>query len=161
MGFKERIHDFKILSRNEKEELVDKLRAQFGIKKLGGLIMGRGTERLFLYQGDLSPKEIMELEHARVNIERCGVYFAKLERDEIRLSIEGVHVLKDQIKKNIFELDEEQARRWMEGSELNIQSGMRGFVVMKHKDYFLGCGKASAEKIGNFIPKNRRLKIKG
>ena len=33
-----------------------------------------------------------------------------------------------------------------------------GFLAMKQKDDFLGTGKASAEKIGNFIPKNRRLK---
>ncbi len=34
----------------------------------------------------------------------------------------------------------------------------KGFVVIKFKNDFLGCGKASAEKITNFIPKNRRLK---
>jgi len=161
MGFRERIPDFKIFTKIEKQELVDKLRGQFGIKELKGLIVCRGTERLFLYQGSLGPKEISDLEHMRVNIERCGVYFAKIERDEVRLSIEGVHVLKDQIRENIYELDSEQAQKWMEGSELNVSSGMRGFVVMKHGDYFLGCGKASLEKIGNFIPKNRRLKIKG
>jgi len=160
MGHKERIPDFKIYSKQEKDVIVDKLRAQFGIVELRGLIMGRGSERLFLYQGDLEPKEIMNLEHMRINIERCGIYFAKIHRDEVRLSIEGVHVLKDQIKKNIYELDEEQAQKWMEGSELNVAPDMRGFVVMKHEDYFLGCGKASAEKIGNFVPKNRRLKIR-
>lgn len=35
-----------------------------------------------------------------------------------------------------------------------------GFVVIKFKDDFLGCGKSSAEKITNFIPKSRRLKEK-
>jgi len=31
---------------------------------------------------------------------------------------------------------------------------------MKYKNDFLGTGKASENKIGNFIPKNRRLKHK-
>ena len=31
---------------------------------------------------------------------------------------------------------------------------------MKYKDNFLGTGKASENKISNFIPKNRRLKEK-
>ncbi|MCH8325462.1 MAG: hypothetical protein IIB83_02685, partial [Bacteroidetes bacterium] len=68
---------------------------------------------------------------------------------------------KNQIKKNIFELNKEQAELWMKGSELNISTGKKGFLIMKYKDNFLGSGKASAEKIGNFIPKSRRLKNKG
>jgi len=46
----------------------------------------------------------------------------------------------------------------MKGQDLQIKTGKRGFFVMKYKDDFLGCGKASQEKIGNFIPKSRRLK---
>lgn len=160
MGFRQRVPDFKIYSVAEKKEFVKKLNLQFGIEELDGIIMTRGTERLFLYTGDLSVSEIVELEHMRINIERCGVYFAKIHRGDIRLSIEGVYLLKDQIKKGIYELDEEQAQKWMEGSELNVVSEQKGFIVMKYKDYFLGCGKASAEKIGNFVPKNRRLKIR-
>ena len=45
-----------------------------------------------------------------------------------------------------------------EGQELNIKSGKKDFLVMKYEDNFLGCGKASEEKISNFIPKMRRLK---
>ena len=53
-----------------------------------------------------------------------------------------------------------QLEQWMKGNELNISSGLKGFVVMKYKNDFVGTGKASAEKITNFIPKNRRLKEK-
>jgi len=49
----------------------------------------------------------------------------------------------------------------MKGQDLQIKTGKRGFFVMKYKDDFLGCGKASQEKIGNFIPKSRRLKNRG
>ncbi len=35
-----------------------------------------------------------------------------------------------------------------------------GFVVIKYKSDFLGTGKASENKISNFIPKNRRLREK-
>ena len=48
----------------------------------------------------------------------------------------------------------------MKGNELNIKSNLKGFVVIRYKDDFLGCGKASAEKITNFVPKERRLKEK-
>ena len=104
--------------------------------------------------------KIEELENNRTSIERVGIYFAKEVGDEIRLSIDGIQLLKDQITKNIFELNDEQYEKWMQGEELYIETGQNAFLVMKYKGDFLGMGKASAEKISNYIPKNRRLKIK-
>ena len=148
----------KILNEKEKQEILKKLNRQFGIKEISGIISMRGKERLFLFQGNLTPEKIKQLERARINLERLGVYFAKPVAEKIRLSIEGTHIFKNQITKNIFELDDEQAELWMKGNELNISTGKNDFVVIKHNGNFLGCGKASAEKITNFIPKNRRLK---
>ena len=147
----------KIFTSKEKEKLVEQLSKQFGIKKVDGMISMRGRERLFLFQGILNEKQIHEIE-STIPIERVGIYFGKDINGQIRLSIEGVHILKNQITKNIFELNEEQLDLWMKGNELNIKSGKNGFVIMKYQDNFLGTGKASEEKITNFIPKNRRLK---
>ena len=149
----------KILSINEKKKIEKSLKEQFGIIEISGLLVKRGEERIFLFQGNLSPKEITELEKI-IPLERIGIYIAKMIRDEPKLSIEGAQILKDQIKKNMFELNKEQAEQWMSGQELNIKTGKRGFLIMKYKDDLLGCGKASEEKITNFIPKSRRLKIK-
>lgn len=149
----------KILNNSEKKEIEKKLQNQFGIKSISGILLQRGAERIFLYQGEFSQEQIKILEKTS-QVERVGLYFCKFQNEEIRLSIEGTHILKEQIKKNIFELDKEQSEIWMKGSELNVKSGFNGIVVMKYKNEFLGCGKASAEKITNFIPKNRRLKEK-
>ena len=46
------------------------------------------------------------------------------------------------------------------GEELQIETGKKDLLILKYKDDFLGCGKASEKKITNFIPKNRRLKSK-
>ena len=140
----------KILSKNAKKEIERKLNKQFGIHKIPGLILKRGRERLFLFSGSLDKKDIKELEKA-VRVERIGIYFAKIADWGIRLSIEGTQLLKDQINKNIFELNKKQAEQWMKGQELLIKSGKKGFLVMKYKDNYLGCGKASEKKIGNFI----------
>ena len=77
------------------------------------------------------------------------------------MSIEGTQILKNEIKNNVFEIDENQTEEWMKGRELRIKTGKKGFLILKHKNDFLGTGKSSEEKIGNFIPKNRRLKEKG
>lgn len=149
----------KILNKKEKAEIEKKLNEQFGIENIPGILIMRGQERLFLFSGNLSEEGVRLLEKCTF-IERIGIYFAKLINGQIRLSIEGSQILKDQIKENIFELDKKQTEEWMKGRELLIKTGKHGFLIMKYKEDFLGTGKASEEKIGNFIPKNRRLKEK-
>lgn len=150
----------KIMNKYEKGEIEKKLKEQFGIESVPGLIIQRGEERLFLFQGDFTESEIKKLESSVV-IERLGVYFARIVRDEIRLSIEGTQILKGQIKKNIFTLKDDQVEEWMTGADLQVATGEHGFLIIKHGSDFLGCGKASEHKISNFIPKSRRLKHRG
>ena len=139
---------FKILSLKEKKQIENKLKESFGIKSIYGTLLQKSEEKIFLFQGSLTIPELQRLERL-IPIERAGVYFAKLQKGEIRLSIEGTQILKDQITKNIFELDEKQTETWMMGEELDIQTGMKGFIIIKYKEHFLGCGKASFEKISN------------
>ena len=155
------MNHLQILSFKEKNQIQNKLNQQFGINNIPGILAMRGKERIFLYSGSLLGKELNELEKISF-IERMGVYFAKMDErtKDLRLSIEGTQLLKDEIKKNIFEIPDSEVENWMKGRELNIKTGEHGFLVMKHKNDFLGTGKASEEKIGNFIPKNRRLKEK-
>lgn len=155
----EKMIPLRFLNKQEKEKLVARLREQFGIKEIPWEIARFGKERIMAFSGDISEKEIFNLDRFG-RIEGVGVYFAKEQNGEIRLSIEGVHLLQDQITKNIFELDEKQVEQWMMGQELNIATGKKGFFVMKFKNDFLGTGKISESKISNFIPKSRRLKYK-
>lgn len=151
----------KILNESEKKEIIEKLNDQFGIKEIPGKIFMRGKERLFLYSGNFSEEQVRKLEDVAF-LERVGSYFAKIGEGEeqIRLSIEGAQILQNQITKNIFEIPEDLVESWMKGNELNIKTDLKGFVIIKYKSDFLGTGKASENKISNFIPKNRRLKEK-
>jgi NOL1/NOP2/fmu family ribosome biogenesis protein len=155
------MNPIKILNKKEKQEIENKLNKQFGIKEISEKIIMKGKEKLFLFSGSFTNEEIKKLEELVV-IEKVGVYFAKIDErtEDIRLSIEGSQILKNQIKKNVFEISEELVEQWMKGQELNIKTGKKGFIVIKYKNDFLGTGKASEEKISNFIPKIRRLKEK-
>jgi len=150
-----------ILSNQETKEILSKLNEQFGIQKIPGRLIKIGKERIFLFNGDFSDEQIKNLEKI-VFIEKIGIYVGAifLPTGEIRLSIEGTQIFKDQITKNIFEINEEKFGNWMQGEELDIQTGLKGIIVIKYKNNFLGCGKASENKIGNFIPKSRRLRSK-
>lgn len=149
----------KILSKNENREIERKLNKQFGVKEIPGMLIKFGKDRIFFFSGKLKEKEIRIIE-SEIPIERIGVYFARIINDFPKLSIEGTQILKEQIKKNIFELNEKQLKDWMSGRDLIISTGQKGFLVMKYKEEVLGCGKASENKISNFIPKMRRLKNK-
>ena len=151
----------KFFNQQEKERLLKQLHQQFGIKEIPWKIARLGKERVILFSGEISEKEIQAIDNI-ARIEGIGMYFAKIDEKtkDIRLSIEGSQLLQNQITRNIFELDEKQAEQWMMGQELNINTGKRGFIIMKYKDDFLGTGKASENKIGNFVPKSRRLKYK-
>jgi NOL1/NOP2/fmu family ribosome biogenesis protein len=151
----------KFLNKQEKEKLISQLNEQFGIEKLPWEVAKFGKERIILFSGEISEKELFKLD-AYARIEGVGIYFAKIDEKtkDIRLSIEGANLLKNQITKNIFEMNEEQAGQWMLGQELNITTGKKGFYIMKFKDDVLGTGKISENKISNFVPKSRRLKYK-
>jgi len=149
----------KILNENEKKQIENYLKERFGINKIPGILLKKGEERIFLFSGDINSKQINQLDN-KILLERVGIYFAKMIGKEPKLSIEGVQILKNQIKKNIFEINKEQAEKWMSGQELNIKTKKRGFIIIKYQEDLLGCGKASEEKITNFIPKSRRLKLK-
>jgi NOL1/NOP2/fmu family ribosome biogenesis protein len=151
----------KFLNNQEKEKFVKQLNEQFGIEEIPWKIAKLGKERIILFSGEISEKEIWKMdEFAR--LEGVGLYFAKIDEktQDIRLSIEGTQLLSNQITKNIFELDDKQAEQWMMGQELNITTGKKGFFIIKFKSDFLGTGKISESKISNFIPKSRRLKYK-
>jgi NOL1/NOP2/fmu family ribosome biogenesis protein len=156
---KQQIESIKILEGNRKEKIINKLKEQFGIEKIPGKLLQRGKERIFLFTGEYNQKEIENLSRSSF-IERVGIYVGKIEEEGIRLSIEGSQILKDEIKKNIVELNEEEKETWMMGHELLKESGKKGFVIIKYQNNMLGTGKASEKKITNFIPKSRRLKDK-
>lgn len=153
------MNPLKILNEKEKKVVENKLNEQFGIPWVSGKIIMRGKDKMFLFSGSFNKSQIKKLEKITL-IERIGFYFAKIDErtKDIRLSIEGSQTLGSEIKKNLFEINEEQTQEWMKGRELRIRTGRKGFLILKHKNDFLGTGKASEEKIGNFIPKSRRLK---
>ncbi len=130
---------------NEKD-VISMLREQFGIERVPFRLKIMGKGRVYAYLNCF--KDIEEY--------HSGVYFGKVERDGFRLSIEGCYLLKDQIKRNIKEVNFQEMLRWLRGEDIDgIETG---YVILKWKDYFLGCGRGNGKRIRNFVPKDRRLR---
>ena len=146
----------KPLTSTDKKKIIEQLNKQFGVTDLPYLIIQFGKEKLRLYSGILSKEELYYLDN-EIRIENIGLYFAKWETEGIRLTLDGVQLLKNQITKNILELNDKQADEWLKGNDLEIKEET-GWKILKHKNEFIGCGKSTGEKISNFMPKERRIK---
>ncbi len=62
--------------------------------------------------------------------------------------------------KNILTLDDEQVLYWIAGENIRVETSLRGYVLIKNKKDYLGCGYVKDKTLLNYIPKERRLKLK-
>jgi len=138
------MQNLKILNKKEITRILDKIKEQYNIENREG--------KLFIISKDIKK---INLEKLRIN--NLGLYIAKLDRD-LRLTIEGSQLLGKLAKKNVYEINDEQANSWMSGKEINCEKEFKGFVIIKNKDDYLGSGRYSNGKIINFIPKERWIK---
>lgn len=92
--------------------------------------------------------------------DRDGVYFGRVESDGIRLSIEGSFLVGPKATKNVVELDDERAKRYLAGESVEIENKeLHGWVIVKWCSYYLGSAKAKEGRLINYVPKERRLKL--
>lgn len=140
---------------SEKKRITEQLAQQFGIEKIPYLLIESGREKLRGFSGHLSKEEILQIANL-TTIESIGIYFLKKE-DPLRITLDAAHLLKEQITKNIIEINESQLHDWLRGHDLNIQTSPNP-VILKFNEDIVGYGKSTGQKILNYIPKDRRLK---
>lgn len=141
----------------EKKKILEKLESQYGIKEIPFLLIRTGKDKLRAFSGSLGKVEIVEL-FKELNVENIGIYLLTEEENnrELRLGFDATNLLK--INKNILEINKKQADDWLLGRDIEIDSSLNDFFVLKFNEDFLGCGKASNGIIRNYVPKERRRK---
>lgn len=90
-------------------------------------------------------------------IQHYGTYFARIERDGLRLSIEGSYIVGPNAGKGVIEINKKTASLWMKGEDIPLEIDITGYVILKNGNYYLGCGRSNGKFIRNFIPKGRRI----
>ncbi len=143
-----------VLNAREKKRINQLLEEQWGFaRKLDHVYLLTAKNRLFFVNQDI---ERLNLQGLRVS--SVGVYVGELLQErELRLSIEGSQLVGHHATKNVVALDALQARLWLKGQDLDMKTESNAFVILKHGDDFLGCGKAKSGRIMNFVPKTRRI----
>ena len=143
----------KILNTREVKRILALLKAQWGFAhKLDYVFLMNEKSRIFITNRDFA-----RLQTEKLRINSVGLYFGELTHNELRLTIEGSQLIGPGAEKNVVELTEEEEYEWLRGSDLK-KKAPKGFVILKHKTHYLGCGKAKNGNILNFVPKTRRIK---
>ncbi len=144
--------ELKVLNAKELKQITRLLGQQFGFKeKLEHVVMLSGKDRLYI-----ANREVFSLDFKKLNVSSVGMYFGEMKNDELRLSIEGIQLVGPKATKGVVEIDSYAG--WMKGEDVPYAGNEKGFVIIRYKDDFLGCGKVKEGKILNFVGKVRRVK---
>ena len=143
-----------ILRKKEVKNILSLLNKQFNFKdKLDYVFLQNEKGKIFI-----ANKDVFDIDFKKIRINNIGLYFGQLRDNELRLSIEGSQLIGPFSKKNILELTNKQKEEWMKGIDISY-NGKSGFVLIKYENDFIGCGKITKDKILNFVPKERRIKV--
>ncbi len=151
-----------VLNSKERKKLRIALNEQFGIDQLpDGVYIQNAKDKIYLITSQLD-----DIEFEKLLIDSLGLYIGAWQIDGFRLSMEGAQLLAPLVKKNSIELDDTQKNLWFKGLDLPWSDVTRSdFVIVKHKNDVLGCGKIRKPREGkdeeatllNYVPKARRL----
>lgn len=161
-----------IMDRAKKKKFIAGLE-DLGMKKITQMLVKSGKERVRAFSGDMNKDELYDFWRL-LPIEGVGLYVGKdmVNRNgvrEIRLSLDGMHVWKDQLTEKNLILTPEQEEEWFKGVNIELNEeqkskfdGVKGFVAVKSSDSkdFVGNGKLGNDSttLFGFLPKERRRK---
>jgi len=109
----------------------------------------------------VADKGVGLVDWTKLRINTVGLYFGEIHKNIFRLSIEGSQLVGPLASKNIAELSDDLVIPWLRGEDIPFSAdGVEsGFVLIKNRTDFLGCGNLKEGKILNFVPKARRLTV--
>jgi len=147
------MQNLKILNRKEINKILDLIDNQWNCRvDLDYAFLQSEKDKIYLIN-----KEVSRIDLSKLRINSMGLYFGTLSKGELRLTIEGTQLIGKFAKKNFVELNGEEVKLFFSGQDLDKKGEEKGFVILKHKSDFLGCGKFINGKLLNYTPKVRRI----
>jgi NOL1/NOP2/fmu family ribosome biogenesis protein len=151
-----------ILDNPKKKKMIAILEKESGISNLNYLFIKTGKDKYRIYSGGFSRDELNWL-GKNIHIELIGLKFCTFDREQPRLNFDVMNLpdIKENISKNIIELNDAQFEEWAKGE--NILSGEdleQKYYFIKHGKDIYGSGKRFGDSLKNFVPAEKRLKKK-
>jgi len=153
------IKKMKILGKEEIEIIENIIEKNYGTKvELNKfLVLKTFEEKIWL-----ATKNLLDLDLSKLQINSVGMNFGKLKRnDKINLTVEGSQIVGAKATKNIVLLNEENAEKFMQGSDMKpekeIDCEYHNFAIVKFGEDVLGSSLLTEEGVKNQLPKSRRI----
>jgi len=147
-----------ILKKSEKKKVLKMLKERFGFEDLREYYLLRsGKNRIRLISRDFERVDLRGMRVRFLGLEFCIM----AKKGELRLTIEGSQIVGKKAKKNVLNVDRRIAEEWMSGKTPFVKGKNveEGFVIIKHEDDILGCGRYAKGKLWSFVPKWRRVSV--
>jgi NOL1/NOP2/fmu family ribosome biogenesis protein len=139
----------KILNTRGVKEIKELLEQQFGFTDtLNYVFLLTGKGKIYI-----ANKEVFNIDLDKLNVSSIGLYFGEIEKDGLRLSIEGSQLVGPKAKKGVVEVDDYVG--WMRGEDIDCDG--EGYVIVKYHNDYLGSGRAKEGKVLNYVGKARRI----
>ena len=157
--------DIIVLNSKDRKAMRQQLIEQFGVTDLPDKVFFCLNKKERVY---ITNRDSFDLDQEDLRINAFGLYFGTFMKDGFRLSLEGAQLLKDQLKKNVVAIDEDQRNRILKGMDLDVTAsdGNHGtvsrlngeYVILRHDSDIIGCAKVKDSTILNYIPKSKQLR---
>ncbi len=144
----------KILNTRDVKEIIKLIESQWGAKLKLDLAFLQKKEKIYVITRDLG-----NIDYSLLRINNVGLYFGQVRNNEIRLSIEGSQIVGPLANKNVLKVSDQEFESWISGEDLEVNSKNHAFVLLKHNNDFVGCGKHIGNKVLNYVPKGRRVQL--
>jgi NOL1/NOP2/fmu family ribosome biogenesis protein len=148
----------RILNRREAEVFEAKIEMLYGAKEslreFTVLLSGK-DEKIWIANKDLFQ---IPIEKLRVN--SVGLYFGRVDNGKLRLSVEGAGIIGPKADKNVVELDETHLWDFLRGFDIELKENIpetKDYVLVKHKNDWLGIAKMEGNVLKNAMPKSRKI----
>lgn len=149
----------KVMSREERKELMSYLMARFGIPE------SIFQDYVFIKSGRkvwITTQDVVDRNFSGLNVEAAGMLFVRWEKkkEKIKLTTNAAQIFGKYATKNIVEVNEEKLHQVICGLNLyDVDTDCEdGYVILKYREHILGIGLKQKNFIKNMIPKARRIK---
>ncbi len=144
------------LKRKEKDEILKFLEERFGFERrvFSGLeFLTNPKGRVFAVNKQVSDFVTDE------RIACLSLPFVRMGKTikptSVMIQFFGRHA-----KKNVIELREDEAKEFVKGSDLSLETSCsEGYVILTYERHPLGCGLLKGGRIKNMLPKAKRMPV--
>ncbi|MDD5181765.1 MAG: hypothetical protein PHC66_01180 [Candidatus Nanoarchaeia archaeon] len=148
----------RILNRREVEVFEAKIENIYGAKEslreFTVLLSGK-EDKIWI-----ANKELYQIPLEKLRVNSVGLYFGRIDGGKLRLSVEGAGIIGLKAEKNVVELDEAHLWDFLRGFDIELKEKVpetKEYVLVKHKNDFLGIAKLEGNTLKNALPKSRKI----